>query len=230
MHSTEAYRSVLSNGNQGLTPRDGHRYTTALSDLKAAIDYFHRPNGPVGTLIIMPATPETAKRSITSSYGTYTKPLSARRQQPEEPLSSPSTPSTHQPSAPEILQASTSPLSHGVLPICHPSLESANAATNNCSGHGTAYKKYSREGEIECFACKCSKTVLTADNGGVKTVYWGGPACQKKDISVVFFLLAGLSIALVGAVTWGIGLMASIGQEELPSVIGAGVTGPRAQK
>lgn len=45
-----------------------------------------------------------------------------------------------------------------------------------------------------------------------------------------FFLLAGLSIALVGAVTWGVGLMASVGQEELPSVIGAGVAGPRVQK
>lgn len=224
---------LTSNDNQGLTPKDGNRYTAALSDLKAAIEYFLRPIGPIGTLLIMPATPKTAKRSITSTYGTYTKPLSSRQQQqpqPEEPLSSPSSPSTHRPSAPEILQASTSPLPHGVLPICHPSLESANAATNNCSGHGTAYRKSGREGEIECFACKCSKTVLTADNGGVKTVYWGGPACQKKDISVPFFLLAGLSIALVGAVAWGIGLMASIGQEELPSVIGAGVTGPRAQK
>lgn len=72
--------------------------------------------------------------------------------------------------------------------------------------------------------------MLAVDGGGSKTIYWGGPACQKKDISVPFFLLAGLSIALVGAVTWGIGLMASIGQEELPSVIGSGVTGPRAQK
>lgn len=229
MHFMEAKELLTSNDNQGLTPRDGKRYTAALSDLKAAIDYFFRPNGPVGTLIIMPTTPKKAKRS-TTSYGTYSKPLSAREQQPEAPLSSPSTPSKHQPSAPEVLQASTSTLPHGVLPICHASLESAKAATNNCSGHGTAYKKSSYKGEIDCFACKCSKTVLTANNGGVKTVYWGGPACQKKDVSVPFFLLAGLSIALVGVVTWGIGLMASIGQEELPSVIGAGVTGPRAQK
>lgn len=176
----------------------------------------------------MPATTKNAKRGNTFPYGTYTKPLSARQQQPEEPLNSPSAPASHQPSFPETLQATTSPLPHGVLPICHSNLESAIAATNNCSGHGTAYKKSG--GETDCFACKCSKTVLTADNGGVKTIYWGGPACQKKDISVPFLLLAGLSIALVGAVTWGIGLMASIGQEELPSVIGAGVTGPRAQK
>ena len=72
--------------------------------------------------------------------------------------------------------------------------------------------------------------MLTDDEGRVKTVYWGGPACQKKDISVPFFLLAGLSIGLVGAVTWGVGLLMSVGSEELPSVIGAGVAGPRAQK
>ena len=44
-----------------------------------------------------------------------------------------------------------------------------------------------------------------------------------------FFLLAGLTIALVGAATWGVGLLMSVGDEELPSVIGAGVAGPRAQ-
>ena len=45
-----------------------------------------------------------------------------------------------------------------------------------------------------------------------------------------FFLLAGMTIALVGAVSWGVGLLMSVGNEELPSVIGAGVAGPRAQK
>ena len=68
------------------------------------------------------------------------------------------------------------------------------------------------------------------NNNGIQTTRWGGPACQKKDISSNFFLLAGISIALVGMATWGVGLMYSIGEEELPSVIGAGVAGPRAQK
>ena len=175
----------------------------------------------------MPANSKPAKQSTTSPYGTYTKPLSAR-QQPEEPLSSPSTLSTNQPSAPEVLQASTNPLPRGILPACHDKPETAMAATNNCSGHGTVYLKST--GKHDCYACKCSKTVLTDDEGRVKTVYWGGPACQKKDISVPFFLLAGLSIALVGIVSWGIGLLMSVGAEELPSVIGAGVAGPRASK
>ena len=176
----------------------------------------------------MPSGSKNSKRSATSLYGSYNKPLRTRQEQSEEPLAAPSTASS--PSSPEVvpLQAAASPLPRGVLPVCHPTLQSCITATNNCSGHGTAYRKSS--GGIDCFACKCFKTVLTDEDGRVKTVYWGGPACQKKDISVPFFLLAGLTIGLVGVVTWGVGLMASIGQEELPSVIGAGVAGPRAQK
>ena len=64
----------------------------------------------------------------------------------------------------------------------------------------------------------------------VKTTQWGGPACQKKDVSVPFFLLAGFTIAILATVTWAVGLLFSVGQEKLPSVIGAGVAGPRAQK
>ena len=176
----------------------------------------------------MPSASKTSKRSATSLYGSYNKPLRTRQQQSEEPLAALST--TSSPSSSEVppLQASASPLPHGILPICHPTLQSCISTTNNCSGHGTAYKKSG--GAIDCFACKCSKTVFTDEDGRVKTVYWGGSACQRKDISVPFFLLAGLTIGLIGVVTWGVGLMVSIGQEELPSVIGAGVAGPRAQK
>ncbi|MCJ1455930.1 hypothetical protein MMC28_006287 [Mycoblastus sanguinarius] len=228
-HTTILHVSSLGD----LTPKDGERYTTALSDLKSFIHHFQMPESHISsTIVIMPASRKNAKRSTTSPYGLYTKPLRIRQQ--EEPLSAPSTSTSistsASPSAPEILplQASTSLLPHGILPVCYLSLESCIAATNNCSGHGTAYKKSG--GEIDCFACKCSKTQLTDDEGRVKTVYWGGPACQKKDISVPFFLLAGLTIVLVAAVTWSVGLLFSIGEEELPSVIGAGVTGPRAQK
>lgn len=45
-----------------------------------------------------------------------------------------------------------------------------------------------------------------------------------------FWLIAGFTVALVAAVSWGVGLLYSIGQEELPSVIGAGVAGPKAQR
>ncbi|KAK4691896.1 hypothetical protein P7C71_g5203, partial [Lecanoromycetidae sp. Uapishka_2] len=214
---------------QGLTFKDGARYSTALSELKQLISHFYSASSQISsTIVLMPSTSAPTKRSSSSPYGTYTNP---RRQEPEEPLvSSGSAPSTHQPSAAEIdpLQASTSPLPHGIIPACHPTLESAISATNNCSGHGTAYKRSG--GDKACYACRCSKTVLTDSEGKTKTVYWGGPACQKKDISIPFFLLAGISIGLVAAATWGVGLLMSIGNEELPSVIGAGVAGPRAQK
>ena len=45
-----------------------------------------------------------------------------------------------------------------------------------------------------------------------------------------FLLIAGFTIVMVATVSWGVGLLFSIGQETLPSVIGAGVAGPRAQK
>lgn len=68
------------------------------------------------------------------------------------------------------------------------------------------------------------------EDGSVKTVQWGGPACQKKDVSVPFWLLAGFSVLLVSAISWGVGLLYSVGSEELPSVIGAGVAMGKAQK
>ncbi|PGH02979.1 hypothetical protein AJ80_08770 [Polytolypa hystricis UAMH7299] len=120
-----------------------------------------------------------------------------------------------------------------LMPVCHASNSSCTEATNNCSGHGSCYRKYgSKEGGAgECYACKCSRTVVrTNDDGTVKTVQWGGPACQKADISTPFFMIASFTILLVMAVTWGISLLFSIGQEDLPSVLGAGVASTRAQK
>jgi hypothetical protein len=59
-----------------------------------------------------------------------------------------------------------------------------------------------------------------------KTTYWGGPACQKKDISVQFWLFVMIGVALAFLISAGIGMLYSMGSEELPSVIGAGVSGP----
>lgn len=159
----------------------------------------------------------------------------ARRQQAqqqEEPLSSPSSSSSpdspSSSSTPSTPKGNNTALHHNILPLCQPNLEKCIATTNNCSGHGTPYLK--TKGEHDCYACRCGKTSTTDSDGKVKTIHWGGPACQKKDVSVPFFLLAGVTLALVATATWGVGLMYSIGEEDLPSVIGAGVAGPRAQK
>lgn len=188
----------------------------------------------------MPPPARNAKRSA-NPYGTYdalSKNLRTRQQQPEEPLSAPSAPNSSpsssynsQPSQPQTLKAPTIP--GGIIPACHSSYESCVAATHNCTGRGTCYKKYSTTGGTnprDCFACGCVATVRENPSGSKKTTTWGGPACQKKDISMPFLLIAGFTVVMVATVSWGIGLLFSIGQETLPSVIGAGVAGPRAQK
>lgn len=196
------------------------------------------------TVVLMPpSTRKTTKRSPTSPYGSYlmpdSKPLRAREVQSEEqPLKAAPSPTTtssasnHHHSTPEALKASSAPSSKspGILPVCQPSLEKLVDATNNCSGHGVPYLKHNSTSD-SCFVCQCRKTIVSRGDGkGVKTIEWAGPACSKKDVSVPFWLLAGISIAMVATVSWGIGLLFSIGQEELPGVIGAGVAGPRAQK
>jgi hypothetical protein len=97
----------------------------------------------------------------------------------------------------------------GVPALCHASVESCEAATNKCSGHGACVRRY--EG---CVACACKPS---------EGISWAGAACHKRDISAQFWLLAGFSALLVGLVAWSIGLLFSVGSETLPGVIGAGV-------
>lgn len=186
----------------------------------------------------MPPSLSSLKRLSMSPYGTYIIPPTIQRRGhvSEEPLTAHAVrPLSSKHSHPPSLQTlKTSVIPNGILPLCQPSKEKCIAATNNCSGHGTPYRKPvdpSANSAKECWSCRCDNTVRTDKDGNViKTTQWGGPACQKKDVSVPFFLLAGLAIALAATVSWGVGLLYSIGQEDLPSVIGAGVTGPRAQK
>jgi hypothetical protein len=63
-------------------------------------------------------------------------------------------------------------------------------------------------------------------HGNKKTTTFGGAACHKKDIVMPFWLLGSTTVFLVLIVAWGIGLLYTMGSEELPSVIGAGVSGP----
>lgn len=181
----------------------------------------------------MPPHLRTAKRSSSSPYGLYntpSQPLTYRQPQPKEPPASQleALSKSERSSPPQLLEHPVK----GILPICHPSLKECQKTTNNCSGHGTPYERKSdpsSKAAQACYACNCTTTVQTNKDGKNKTTKWGGPACQKKDVSVPFWLLTGFTIAMVATVSWAIGLLFSIGQEELPSVIGAGVAGPRAQ-
>lgn len=132
----------------------------------------------------------------------------------------------------------------GILPACYANEASCNEITHNCSGHGSCKLKYDTSGRksnnperradndggnTQCWACACENEVAKTPGGLARTTRWAGPACQKQDVSESFWLLAGAGIALAALVAWAVGLLVSMGEQELPSVIGAGVAGPRAK-
>ncbi|KAB5578754.1 hypothetical protein GE09DRAFT_951202 [Coniochaeta sp. 2T2.1] len=117
------------------------------------------------------------------------------------------------------------------IPACFASLNTCETRTNNCSGgHGRCVDRYANDTKAKqpCFACHCMRTVVLngTEQGafGKKTTQWAGSMCQKKDVSVQFWLLAGFTIGIVGVVTFAIGMLYSVGEEKLPGVIGAGVS------
>lgn len=121
--------------------------------------------------------------------------------------------------------------SSGILPACFSTLDACQTRTNNCTGHGSCMRAYTYsdgERDVSCYTCKCRPSVRKV-KGSNSTTIWAGPACQKEDVSVPFWLLASSTVGLVSVVGWGIGLLYSMGSQELPSVIGAGVAGPRAK-
>ncbi|KAK3392694.1 hypothetical protein B0H63DRAFT_424442 [Podospora didyma] len=107
----------------------------------------------------------------------------------------------------------------GRIPHCFNSFNSCIAGTDNCSGHGKCFNKNTQNDTRACFSCLCERTVVNKT-----TTFWAGGACQKEDISVQFWLITGFTIAIIGAVTFSIGLLYSVGSETLPGVIGAGVS------
>lgn len=102
----------------------------------------------------------------------------------------------------------------GPIPRCYSSKNSCTNATNACSGRGECVKSGP---PIDCWTCSCKGP------DGKRTDKWAGAACQKEDISVPFnlFLVFGIVIILVSV--WAVGLLYSIGDEPLPSVLSAGV-------
>ena len=189
------------------------------------------------TVVVMP--PSSNSKRIAQPWGSYVLPskLQARRDPTEAPL----TPATAQPATssnsvafdPTISQAdgndTTAPL--GILPSCFESQSECEERTHGCSGHGSCgVARKDQFGTKDCYSCKCVPTVKHKDEKGMesdtRTTYWGGPACQKKDVSVPFWLFVGTGVMLAFLITTGIGMLYSMGSEELPSVIGAGVSGP----
>ncbi|KAL4867871.1 hypothetical protein BDV12DRAFT_111682 [Aspergillus spectabilis] len=120
-----------------------------------------------------------------------------------------------------------------LAPVCYASNSTCNEATNSCSGHGVCYKKSGSESEAgsgDCYACRCYETYVKNEDGTERKVQWGGSACQKKDISSPFFLIAGVTITITVVVSAAIGMLFGVGNTELPGVISAGVGAVRTQK
>lgn len=124
------------------------------------------------------------------------------------------------------------------IPACFQSFNSCVTQTGNCSNHGGCVDKYAhnsgraaktaqKSGAASCFVCHCYSTLNRPDDGktGLSTTQWAGNMCQKKDVSAPFWLLTGFTVTLIGIVTFSIGMLFNVGEEKLPGVIGAGVSG-----
>ncbi|KAF2650217.1 hypothetical protein K491DRAFT_782797 [Lophiostoma macrostomum CBS 122681] len=217
--------------------------STGLRGLLDASQSQGKVDWPI-TVVFMPPSSSHSKRS-THPYGTYDVPsaIEARREKTEAPLSPPSSEPSTTPKVPDLedfptiftAAANDTPVL-GILPTCFQSEDACKRRTNGCSGHGNCRRSRTATDKKlnDCWSCSCNATVVhTGHEEGMetktKTTYWGGPACQKKDVSVPFFLFAGTGVVLAFLIAGGIGLLYSMGSEELPSVIGAGVSGPRAK-
>ncbi|KAK6533133.1 hypothetical protein TWF281_007288 [Arthrobotrys megalospora] len=104
-------------------------------------------------------------------------------------------------------------------PGCFESRDVCGNRTNSCNGRGNCIKSTTQS---NCWTCICAPTVVKV-GGANKTTYWGGNACQKKDISVPFVLFVTFTIGMLLAVGWTINKMIDMGNEELPGELSAGV-------
>lgn len=191
------------------------------------------------TVVTMPASSANTKRRVVSPYGIYEVPpiVEARRnrQNPEALLSFTPEPSTSPKADDHDLEdfpvftsnKKSNGTVRGILPPFFNSLASCEKTTLNCSGHGECklLHKAQDKTQQDRYGCACSPTISGKGNTR-KVTNWAGPACQKKDISVQFWLFVGTGVMLAFLISTIIGMMYSIGSEELPSVIGAGVSGP----
>lgn len=136
------------------------------------------------------------------------------------------------PTQPPVSRPTKSPLQAAArksIPQCFTSQKSCEDQTNTCSGNGKCVNKWGgKNGTAEtsggsCFVCKCLATPDGDQTKHQKLKHWGGNMCQKEDVSMQFWLIAGSTIALVGAVAFAIGLLFAVGEEKMPGVLGAGV-------
>ncbi len=178
-------------------------------------------------IILMPES-----RHYYNLYDMPARPHRARSAQFEEPIEESETSPVQEPNI--FRQAKEKKNATLIYSTCYPTNDTCQNATSNCSGHGHCQMRYKSETPGDsCYSCLCVPSInITKAADGTelsKRIYWGGAACQKQDISSPFWLLLGVTVVLMGIVSAGIGMLFSIGEEKLPSVIGAGVSGPKTR-
>ncbi|CAE7000418.1 hypothetical protein PTNB73_09591 [Pyrenophora teres f. teres] len=222
--------------NDKMTPED-------MASALANINKKAHESGFAVTVVMMPRARSKSKRT-TDPWGTYNMPAKqVNRQNPEAVLSSIPVPAATSKTSDESFPVIATEAENnkgpvrGILPTCFNSMAACQSRTQNCSNHGECKLLHKGRGSgsnqetIDCYGCACSPTIQhVGEDKGMeikkKVTYWGGPACQKKDISTQFWLFVGSGVILAFLVSSGIGMLYSMGAEELPSVIGAGVSGP----
>jgi hypothetical protein len=184
-------------------------------------------------LVVLPESSRTSKLTSWAGSRPSTPSSDLRRRDSELVITDdpPAPAATSAKSANDAFWADNQDKALARIPACFQSLNSCETRTNKCSGgHGVCIDRYQNDTKAKqpCFACHCMRTVVLdgTEPGAVgeKTTRWAGNMCQKKDVSVPFWLLAGFTIGIIGVVTFAIGLLYSIGEEKLPGVIGAGVS------
>lgn len=158
-------------------------------------------------LLIVESLQDTMTKSAIIVSTKPTTPTIAKRQQPPQSPFPPPLPSPNEPIS--------------AISTCYPSEEWCESETDDCSGHGSCVSA-SKAGRT-CFVCACSSTQSTDGRGRTKTTKWAGNACDRKDVSSEFVLLAGTAIGLILFVLGSVALLVAAGEQKLPSVLTGGV-------
>ncbi|KAG0651317.1 putative endoplasmic reticulum membrane [Hyphodiscus hymeniophilus] len=207
---------------------------TDLMDVQERLITFAK-NSEMNVMVAL--MPESGSSKSSKPYGSYEMPsqVPIGRRQVEEPMTDLPVASSTAFASDQVTTSNASapfePIT-GVPPVCHTSLDLCTSSTNECSGHGECYLKYAPTSEQDktqpCYTCGCVPTEEHFLEGrerkpAYRITYWGGAACQKKDVSGPFWLFAIFTVVMVGLISWSVGLLFSVGEEKLPGVIGAGV-------
>ncbi|KAF7192649.1 putative endoplasmic reticulum membrane protein [Pseudocercospora fuligena] len=239
--SDDAVLANIKETNNVVVNGDMFYLADSLADASAMFEKLAKSNEWSITALISPPVDHFTKQGKEEKFqwGTYEIPQRQTKRDrlpKEEPLTE-----THSFKPVQSFSApissfanNTTPL-RGILPACFTSQSACESATRNCTDHGHCSKKYHDPDSLapggstglDCWSCQCKST---KSSDGKKTTVWGGPACQKKDVSVEFWLIALFTVGLVSLIGFAVGNLFSMGSEELPSVIGAGVSGPTARK